>query len=141
VQLEQIDHVGVLTEDADETSAAFETLGRPKVWDNHINEHNARVVFLEFGDVYVELLEPTGPGMVQDHYEEHGAGLEHIAYRVTDIRAAIESFREQGLEFETDGPRDGAGHSRIIYFDNDDTDDLAIELVELLPEDVRYPDA
>lgn len=138
MQLDQVDHIGVLTADADATGAVFEAMGGPIVWDNHIDEHNARVVFIEFGDVYVELLEPTGPGIVQDHYDDHGGGFEHVAYRVEDIDAAVEDFRERGYTFETDDTRAGAGRSRIIYFDRDDTDDLAIELVELLPEDVRY---
>lgn len=142
MELTEIDHCGIVTDDVERTMVAFETLGITKVYDNDNDDYNTRVVFLDVapGQPYVELLEPYGEGMVQDMLSEHGPGYEHLAYRVEDIHAAVEQLRADGVRFQTDEPKPGAGDSLVIYMEEEDTAGLSMELVELLPDDVRYAD-
>lgn len=137
VRFDTLDHIGILTADAGAMTTSFTNLGLPVVADEHFDEYNVRVVFLKSGDMYLELLEPTGSGLIREHYDEYGEGYQHVAYRVDDIDAAVGELREQGVTFEEDEPRAGAGESRIIFIDPTHTAGLSVELVELLPGDIR----
>jgi methylmalonyl-CoA/ethylmalonyl-CoA epimerase len=142
MNLTEIDHIGIVTDDADETMAFYEANGMTKVYDTDNDDYNTRVVFLETvpGALYFELLEPYGEGMVRDMLTDHGPGYEHIAYRVYDIHAAVEDLRADGVEFQSEEPRPGAGDSLVIYIAESDTAGLSMELVEPQPGDPRYVD-
>jgi methylmalonyl-CoA/ethylmalonyl-CoA epimerase len=137
MQFDTVDHIGIFTDDADEGIAFFESIGGETVYDERVEEHNTRVVFVESAGTYYEFLEPYGQGMVMDAFEKYGPGFEHVAYRVDDIDAAVEAMRADGVAFQSDEPRPGAGNSRIIYLETDHAAGLEVELVELLEGDVR----
>lgn len=137
MELDVIDHFGILTDDADEAMSFFTDHGAPVVYDERNEEHNTRVTFVDVGGMYFEFLQPYGEGMVMDDYEKYGPGFEHVAYRVPDIDDAVEELRSEGVTFQSEEPRPGAGSSRIIYLDTAHTGGLEVELVELLPDDVR----
>lgn len=138
--LTEVDHLGIVTDDADETMAFFEANGIRKVYDTDNDDYNTRVVFLETapGALYLEVLEPYGEGMVRDMLTDHGPGYEHIAYRVDDIHATVEDLRADGVSFQSEEPRPGAGDSLVIYIEEADTAGLSMELVELQSDDPRY---
>lgn len=130
VELMQIDHIGAPVWDADGAAAFFKTAGVPVALDEVLDEYNIRAVFLDFDGVYLEFLEPTGPGNVKTFLERHGPGYQHVAYRVPDIADAITAFRDEGVMFQTDTPMDGAGGTRIIFVEERDTGGFQVELVE-----------
>lgn len=125
-----IDHVGVPVWNADEASAFFQHANVPVAIDDRLPEYNIRAVFLEFDGVYLELLEPTGPGNVKTFLERHGPGYQHVAYRVPDIDRAVERLRADGVTFQSDEPVEGAGNARIIFVEERHTAGLQTELVE-----------
>lgn len=125
-----IDHVGVPVWNAASATAFFETVGVPVSFTETLDEYNVRVVFLDVGGVYVELLEPTGPGNVKTFLERNGPGYQHIAYRVDDVDDAVAHLRAAGVEFQTSDPVAGAGDSRIIFLEEHHTGGLQTELVE-----------
>ena len=130
VDLTGIDHVGAPTWDAAAAAAFYTELGVPVVHEEVVEEHAIAAVFLEFDGVYLEFLEPTGPGPVKTFLERHGPGYQHVAYRVPDLDAAIAELREQGVRFQTDEPLDGVGGARVIFVEEADTAGLQTELVE-----------
>lgn len=130
LELTRIDHIGAPTWDADGAAAFYERAGIPVVFDETIDEYNVRAVFLDFDGVYLEFLEPTGPGNVKTFLERHGPGYQHVAYRVPDIDAAVAKLDAEGVSFKTDGPVAGAGTARVIFVEERFTDGLQVELVE-----------
>jgi len=127
-----IDHVGAPVWDADGAATFFEAAGKDVVLDETLSEYNIRAVFLEFDGVYLEFLEPTGPGNVKTYLERHGPGYQHVAYRVPDVDAAVAALREEGVTFQSDEPKPGAGETRIIFLEERHTAGFRIELVERL---------
>jgi methylmalonyl-CoA/ethylmalonyl-CoA epimerase len=125
-----IDHVGAPVWNADTSAAFFERAGKEVVIDEQLPEYNLRVVFLDFDSVYLEFLEPTGPGNVKTFLERHGPGYQHMAYRVPDIDAAVDRLRADGVSFQSDEPLPGAGDTRIIFLEERHTGGFQIELVE-----------
>jgi methylmalonyl-CoA/ethylmalonyl-CoA epimerase len=130
LQLTQIDHVGAPVWDADGATAFFELANVPVVLDEEVPEYNIRAVFLDIDGVYLEFLEPTGPGNVKTFLERHGPGYQHVAYRVPDIDAAVDELRAEGVTFRSDAPTAGAGDSRIIFVEEGHTAGFQVELVE-----------
>lgn len=129
-QFSQIDHIGAPVWDADSAITFFETADVPVIADEILEEYNVRAVFLDFDGVYLEFLEPTGPGNVKTFLEQHGNGYQHVAYRVPDIDTAIQSLRAAGVTFQSDHPLSGAGDARIIFVEEQHTSGFQIELVE-----------
>lgn len=132
IQIIDIDHVGAPVWNADTATAFFDHAGKDVVIDDTLPEYNIRAVFLDFDDVYLEFLEPTGPGNVKTFLERHGPGYQHMAYRVPDIDAAVENLRTDGITFQSDDPLLGAGETRIIFVEEQHTAGFQIEIVERL---------
>lgn len=130
VRFTQIDHIGAPVWDADGAAAFYEHAGVPVVLDETIEEYNIRALFLDVDGVYVEFLEPTGPGNVKTFLERHGPGFQHVAYRVPDIFAAVDELEAAGVEFKSDEPMAGAGDSHIIFVEERHTGGFMVELVE-----------
>ncbi|WP_332900263.1 VOC family protein [Haladaptatus sp. CMSO5] len=130
VEFTQIDHLGIPVWDADGAAAFYEHAGVSVVIDETLDEYNIRAVFLDIDGVYVEFLEPTGPGNVKTFLETHGPGIQHVAYRVPDIAQAVVALRDAGVEFKSDEPMAGAGNSEIIFVEERYTGGLQVELVE-----------
>ena len=126
----QIDHVGVPVWNANEAISFFEHINVPIAIDDQLPEYNIRAVFLDFDGIYLELLEPTGPGNVKTFLERHGPGYQHVAYRVPDIDRTVDRLRADGMTFQSPEPQDGAGDSRIIFLEERHTGGLQTELVE-----------
>jgi methylmalonyl-CoA/ethylmalonyl-CoA epimerase len=126
----QIDHVGVPVWNANEAISFFEHVNVPVAIDDQLPEYNIRAVFLDFDGIYLELLEPTGPGNVKTFLERHGPGYQHVAYRVPDIDRTVDRLRADGMTFQSPEPQDGAGDSRIIFLEERHTGGLQTELVE-----------
>jgi methylmalonyl-CoA/ethylmalonyl-CoA epimerase len=125
-----IDHVGVPVWNADDAMAFFQHTDASVAFDERLSDYNIRAVFVDLDGVYVEFLEPTGPGTVKTFLERHGPGYQHVAYRVPDIDAAVETLRSDGVTFQSDDPMPGAGDARIIFVEERHTAGLQTELVE-----------
>ncbi|QLD89146.1 VOC family protein [Natronomonas salina] len=130
IRLQDIDHIGAPVWDADAATAFYQRFGKEVVIDEDLPEYNIRAVFLDFDGVYLEFLEPAGPGNVKTFLERHGPGYQHIAYRVDDIEAAVEYLRKDGVVFQSDEPMPGAGDTRIIFVEERHTAGFQVELVE-----------
>lgn len=130
VELTQIDHIGAPVWEADGAAAFFETAGVPVAIDETLEAFNIRAVFLDFDGVYLEFLEPIGPGNVKTFLERHGPGYQHVAYRVLDVDEAVAALRGEGVTFQSDEPMDGAGGARIIFVEERHTGGFQVELVE-----------
>lgn len=129
-ELTGIDHIGAPTWDAATAAEFYTDLGIPIVHEETMEEHAISAVFLDFDGVYLEFLEPTGPGPVKTFLERHGPGYQHIAYRVPDIQTAITELRDRGVRFQTEDSLQGVGGAEIIFVEETDTAGFQTELVE-----------
>ena len=123
------DHAGIATEDARELAELYSDLfGLEAVHEEEFD--GMRVVFLEVGDGYFELLEPLEEGTISNYLENNGAGIHHLALATGDIESALETVREHDVVLIDEEPRPGAwGHS-VAFLHPKDTGGILIELVE-----------
>jgi methylmalonyl-CoA/ethylmalonyl-CoA epimerase len=135
-----IDHVGVAVPDLDEAIAFYrDTLGLELAHDE-VNETQGthEAMMRTPGDdgtgTAVQLLAPLGPDTTIGKFiDRKGPGLQQVAYRVTDIEAAMEALRAKGLRVLYDKPATGTSNSRVNFIHPKDAGGVLIELVEPSP--------
>ncbi|TDV54036.1 methylmalonyl-CoA epimerase [Actinophytocola oryzae] len=132
-----IDHVGIAVPDLDAAIAFYrDTLGL-ELTHSEVNEGQGthEAMMRAPGDdgtgAQVQLLAPLGPDTTIGKFiDRKGPGLQQLAYRVTDIEAAMESLRAKGLRVLYDEPRPGTSNSRVNFVHPKDAGGVLIELVE-----------
>lgn len=128
----KIDHIGIAVSNLDETVKLYrDVLGLELHGTEVVPEQKVRVAFLPVGDTEVELLESTSAeGPIAKFIEAKGQGIQHIAFRVNDIEAALEEMKAKGMRLIDDKPRYGAGGAKIAFLHPKSTGGVLIELCE-----------
>lgn len=128
----KVDHVGVAVEKLDDALAFYEgVLGMKLAGTETVEEQKVRTAFIPLGDTEIELLESTDPeGPIGKFIAAKGAGMQHIAYRVADIDAALAELKGKGVRLIDEKPRYGAGGARIAFLHPKATGGVLVELCE-----------
>ncbi|MFA9416923.1 methylmalonyl-CoA epimerase [Natrinema sp. HArc-T2] len=124
------DHAGIATDDAQALAELYGDLfGLEVVHEEEFD--GMRVVFLDCGNGYFELLEPLeDDGTIARYLEDGGAGIHHLALATDDIEAALETARDHDVTLIDEEPRPGAwGHS-VAFLHPKDTGGILVEFVE-----------
>lgn len=132
-----IDHVGIAVPDFDAAVEFHRTTFGLELAHEEINEEQGvREGMLRVpGDpgtgAAVQLLAPLGPeSTIAKFLGRHGPGLQQLAYRVTDIEAAMAALRAAGVRLLYDTPRRGTAESKINFVHPKDAGGVLVELVE-----------
>ncbi|WP_435195636.1 methylmalonyl-CoA epimerase [Natronomonas sp. EA1] len=123
------DHAGLATDDADSLSFLFEDLLGVEVVHEELFD-GMRVVFLDLGNGYLELLEPTDGGTIATYLENNGPGIHHLAFATDDIEAALETAREREIALIDAEPRQGAWGHDVAFLHPKDTGGILVEFVQ-----------
>jgi len=124
-----LDHVGVATRDAADLAERFAALlDAPVVHEETFD--GLRVVFLELGNDYFELLEPVEDGTVDRYLERNGPGIHHVAVATDDAADALATARELGVGLIDEEPRQGAWGHDVAFLHPGDTGGVLLEFVE-----------
>lgn len=128
----KVDHIGIAVSNLDEAIKLYsDVLGLELHGTEEVSEQKVKVAFLPVGDTEVELLESTSPdGPIAKFIEAKGQGIQHIAFRVDDIEAALAEMKEKGMRLIDEKPRYGAGGARIAFLHPKSTNGVLIELCE-----------
>jgi len=128
----KVDHIGIAVKNLEETLKFYtEVLGLKLHGTEVVEEQKVKVAFLPIGDTEVELLESTSSeGPIAKFIEAKGEGIQHIAFRVKDIEAALAELKEKGIRLIDEKPRYGAGGAKIAFLHPKATYGVLIELCE-----------
>ncbi|WP_276257670.1 methylmalonyl-CoA epimerase [Haloglomus litoreum] len=124
-----IDHTGIATDDAERLADLYvDLLGCEYA---HSEEFDGMDVhFLDFGNGYLELLEPLEEGTIARYLENNGPGIHHLAFATDDITAALARARDLDIEAIDEEPRPGAWGHRVAFLHPRDTGGVLIEFVQ-----------
>lgn len=130
--LSAIDHVGVAVTSIDDTLALYrDALGMPLVHRETVTEQGVDAALLDVGDGHIELLQPLGPDTAVGRFlTRRGAGLHHVAYRVSSIEDALAAARAAGLRLIDEQPRIGIRGSRVAFLHPASTGGVLTEIVQ-----------
>lgn len=134
-----LQHIGHIVSDLDEAVAAFCAVYGvdPQTVRREPQDADAQTLFafVTVGATEFELIQPVSARFRQLLQQSPcgGAGINHVAWRVSDIDACVKLLALQGI---------GPGHvtpdgvvafadRKLVYLDPGDTHDLLIELIEI----------
>ena len=128
----KIDHLGIAVNSIDEGKNFWsEVLGLAFEGTETVAEQKVTTAFFPVGESEVELLESTAPdGPIAKYMEKKGAGIQHIAFRVSDIESALAELKEKGIRLIDEKPRQGAGGAKIAFLHPKATGGVLVELCE-----------
>ena len=135
--LTAIDHVGIAVADLDAAIAFYrDTLGFQLTHVETNEGQGVREAMMRApGDdgtgSAVQLLAPLGPDTTIGKFlDRRGPGVQQVALRVTDLAAASEALRANGIRVLYDEPRPGTENSLTNFVHPKDAGGVLIELVE-----------
>ena len=131
----QVDHIGIGVNDLESTKEFYKNaLGMEHLpEDEVVEEQKVKVSFFPCGDAELEFLESTTPdGPIGRFIEKNGGrnGIQHVALRVDDIKAAIADVKAKGVQLIDEEPRYGAGGSAIAFLHPKATGGVLLELCQ-----------
>ncbi len=131
-----IDHVGVAVSDLDEAIDRHHRLFGLVVAAREANPHQGveEAMLVPSADAAatpLQLLAPLSPDSPVGRFlQQRGPGLQHLAYRVGDLSAAVTALAATGVRVLGDGPSPGAAGTRIVFLHPHDGGGVLVELVE-----------
>ncbi len=130
--LTSIDHIGVAVNSIEESLAVYrDTLGMPLVHRETVAEQGVDAALLDVGDGHIELLAPLGDDTAVGKFlARRGPGLHHVAYRVSDVGAALQALRSAGVRLIDEQPRTGIRGSRVAFLHPSSTGGVLTEIVQ-----------
>ena len=131
----QVDHIGIGVSDLAATKEFYKNaLGMEHLpEDEVVEEQKVKVSFFPCGDAELEFLESTTPdGPIGRFIEKNGGrnGIQHVALRVDDIKAAIADLKAKGVQLIDEEPRYVAGGSAIAFLHPKATGGVLLELCQ-----------
>ncbi len=128
----KLDHIGIAVSNLDETLKVYtDLLGMKLHGTETVEEHKVKTAFLPLGDTELELLEPTAPdSAIAKFIEAKGQGVQHLAFRVVDLEAALAELKAKGVRLIDEKPRYGAGGAKIAFLHPKATNGVLIELCQ-----------
>lgn len=125
----RFDHAGIATTDADAAVSQYEALLGVEVAHEETFE-GMRLVFLDLGNGYFEVIEPLEEGTITSYLDRHGPGIHHLAVAVDDVDDALGRARELDIRRIDEEPRAGAWGHDVAFLDPRDTGGVLLEFVQ-----------
>ena len=128
----KIDHIGIAVNSTEDGKNFWSgILGLDFEGDETVDTQKVKTAFFPVGESEVELLESTAPdGPIAKFIEKKGEGIQHIAFRVDDIEAALAELKQKGVRLIDETPRMGAGGAKIAFLHPKATSGVLVELCE-----------
>ncbi len=130
--IEKIDHIGIAVRSIEKTSKLLSNILGLKVAGKEIvEEQKVKVAFLPLGDSELELLESTSPeGPIARFIKKKGEGIQHIAFKVDNIKKALGKLKKEGVRLIDQKPRYGAGGAKMAFLHPKGTNGILVELCQ-----------
>lgn len=131
--LTDVDHVGIACADLEaEVERYRRAFGMEPVHREVIADQGVEEVLFAAGNSFIQLLGALGPDTPVGRFlSERGPGLHHVAYRVSDVGATLETLRSEGARLVDEAPRAGSRGTRIAFVHPGSMGGALVELVEV----------
>ncbi len=134
MKIKRIAHIGIAVADVKQ-AGKFYTDIMGQIIDHEEMVDDLKTVFVPLGQTNLELIQDTTTdGVIARHISKRGEGIQHVAYEVEDIDAALEELKAKDVRLIDEVARPGAHNSRVAFLHPKATNGVLTELVEY-PED------
>jgi methylmalonyl-CoA/ethylmalonyl-CoA epimerase len=127
--LERVDHIAIAVWEIDRALSYYvDTLKLPITGDELLPEVGVRLVYLDAGNTFVQLVQPTTSPSITRFLRERGEGLHHICFGVQTISEVLDY-----LGIESQAGIFLGGRRRLCAFIAQPPNNIQIELTENAP--------
>ena len=130
----KINHIAIAVPDIKEAALKWQqALNMKKSEITILEEHGVKVVFLEFSNLKIELLEPLDNKSPISKFLEKNpkGGMHHICFEVEKITETINSLKNKNINILGDGnPKIGAHDKPVVFIHPNDLSGTLVELEE-----------
>ena len=130
----KINHIAIAVPDVKEAALKWQqALNMKKSEIIILEEHGVKVVFLEFSNLKIELLEPLNDKSPISKFLEKNpkGGMHHICFEVEKITETINALKNKNINILGDGnPKIGAHNKPVVFLHPNDLSGTLIELEE-----------
>ncbi len=126
VPIAKIVHAGYLVPDLDAAIAWYIEKFDGVYLGGGPSRAGRRNAFVNFGQVQVELIEPSDPEALGGQH-----AMDHVGYVLDDIRAGIADCCQRGFQFVADAPNTNSVGQQVLYFDTAGTMGSRMHLTQL----------
>lgn len=125
-------HVAIAVKSLAEARVAYEgALGLAASEPEFVPDQKVNVLVLFAGEQRIELVEPaSADSPVSAFLEKRGPGIHHLAWKVDDCAAAIDTLKAKGLRMIDEAPRPGSHKTTIAFVHPKSTGGVLMELVQ-----------
>ena len=131
----KLNHIAIAVSDVVQASKIWrDNLGCIISEVHELPEHGVKVIFVEFSNIKIELLEPIDKNSPISNFLEKNTkgGIHHICCEVKDISKVKKNFAKNNIRILGDGsPKTGAHGNPVIFLNPTDTNGTLIELEEV----------
>ncbi len=130
----KINHIAIAVPDVKEAALKWQqALNMKKSEIIILEEHGVKVVFLEFSNLKIELLEPLNDKSPISKFLEKNpkGGMHHICFEVEKITETINALKNKNINILGDGnPKIGAHNKPVVFLHPNDLSGTLVELEE-----------
>ena len=130
----KINHIAIAVPDVKEAALKWQqALNMKKSEIIILEEHGVKVVFLEFSNLKIELLEPLDNDSPISKFLEKNpkGGMHHICFEVEKITETINALKNKNINILGDGnPKIGAHNKPVVFLHPNDLSGTLVELEE-----------
>lgn len=112
-------HVGLVVRDAERSARFYRDVLRCEP-DGSYEDQRVKLLYFRAGPLVIELLQY----LAGDTVERKAGTVDHIAFYVDDMNAAVASLKHHGAEFIFTEPMEMAGGKKIFFFAGPDGERL-----------------
>ncbi len=127
--IKHLSHIGIAVSNLEEGIAFYEKLGLTLEAIEEVPSQKVKVAFFPCGDTRIEVLAPTDPeSPIAKFIEKKGEGIQHIAFAVDELPAALKEMEDKDIRLIDKEPRPGAHGADIAFLHPKSTNGVLIEL-------------
>ena len=130
----KINHIAIAVPNVNEAAIKWQqALNMKKSEIIILEEHGVKVVFLEFSNLKIELLEPLNDKSPISKFLEKNpkGGMHHICFEVEKITETINALKNKNINILGDGnPKIGAHNKPVVFLHPNDLSGTLVELEE-----------
>jgi len=126
----KIEHIGIAVKDLNFSNELLtKLLGKNPYKEESVESEAVKTSFFEIGESKIELLEAQNEtSAIAKYLDKNREGVHHIAFAVDDMEMEIQRLKNEGFQFISEIPKEGADNKMVVFLHPKSTNGVLVEL-------------